>query len=60
MAVIERRVCPMCNLPIWEDATGAERDADPPGFCSPLRCAAWTTVAKFDHGTRQWVPTDAR
>lgn len=42
----ERRICPTCRQPPWEDATEAEREAKPPFFCSPLRCSAWKVVGK--------------
>jgi len=42
----DRRICPRCGEPIWEDATESERMADPPSICSPLRCAAWRVVGK--------------
>jgi hypothetical protein len=40
----ERRVCPACGLPIWEDATATERDTR--GFCSPRRCSAWKVIGR--------------
>lgn len=42
----ERRICPRCEKPMYEDSTEAERIMDPPGFCSPLRCSAWTVIGK--------------
>lgn len=42
----DRRICPMCDKPIWEDATEAERMASPPHTCSPLRCTAWSVVGR--------------
>jgi hypothetical protein len=31
---------------MYEDATEAERLADPPRFCSPLRCGMWKVVGR--------------
>jgi len=42
----ERRICPYCSHPLWEDATDDERRMDPPHTCSPLRCDAWKVVGK--------------
>jgi hypothetical protein len=52
-----RRICPICDKPLYEDATEVERMADPPFICSPLRCDAWTYVAKHEKGLG-WVLTD--
>lgn len=45
-AVNARRICPECGHPLWEDATAAERAAEPPRTCSPLRCAAWQIIGR--------------
>jgi hypothetical protein len=42
----DRRICPECEKPIWEDATEDERKQEPPFTCSPLRCSAWKLVGK--------------
>lgn len=42
----DRMLCPSCNKPAWEDATEAERMAEPPHTCSPLRCDQWRVVGK--------------
>jgi len=42
----DRRICPRCGHPIWEDATEDERIAEPPRICSPLRCKAWTVIGR--------------
>lgn len=45
--------CPVCGN--W---AGDHNEPKPEGlvWCSPGRCPAWQTVAKFNHASRKWEP----
>lgn len=45
-AMTGRCTCSACGKPPWEDATKEERTAEPPRFCSPLRCSAWRITGR--------------